>query len=104
MAAELAELFKMPGQMVAVLPKLQRKMAPVGLLRALPRSPLLRTPPLQLCYRLARVPVTSAVRRGIGPTPPLALPGARHARGANGVDTLCGSAALPQSRPVIKAH
>ncbi|KAL1429766.1 hypothetical protein MTO96_015796 [Rhipicephalus appendiculatus] len=94
MASRLAEFFKMPGQMVAVLPKLRRKMAPAGLLlRAPPRPPVLRTPPLQLRRRLARVPVTAAARRGIGSTPPPALPGTGRVRGADGVDTSRESAA-----------
>ncbi|KAH8033456.1 hypothetical protein HPB51_012909 [Rhipicephalus microplus] len=63
MAAQLSELFKLPGQMVAVLPKLHRKMAPAGLLlRAPPCLLLLRTHPLQLRCRLARVPVIATAR------------------------------------------
>ncbi|KAL1426097.1 hypothetical protein MTO96_018570 [Rhipicephalus appendiculatus] len=55
----------MTGQMVAFLPKLRRKMAPAGLLLRAPlRPPVLRTPPLQLHRRLARVRVTAAARRG----------------------------------------
>ncbi|KAH8022785.1 hypothetical protein HPB51_005083 [Rhipicephalus microplus] len=77
-------------------------MAPVGLLlRALSRPLLLRTP-LQLRRWLARVPVTTAVRRGIGPTPPLALLGAGRVRGADVVNISRGSATLLRSRPVIK--
>ncbi|KAH8030150.1 hypothetical protein HPB51_006582 [Rhipicephalus microplus] len=105
MTAQLAGLFKMPGILVAVLSKLRCKMVPAGLLFcAKPRPPLLRTPPLQLCHKLAQVLVTAAARRDIGPTPPLALPGARHVCGADVVDTSRGSAALLQSRPVIMAH
>ncbi|KAH8031176.1 hypothetical protein HPB51_013633 [Rhipicephalus microplus] len=95
----------MPGQMVAVLPKLCRKMAPAGLLlRAPSPPPLLLTPPLQLRRRLAWVPVTAVARCGIGLIPPLALPGARCVCSADVVDTSRGSAALLRSRLVIKAH
>ncbi|KAL1471111.1 hypothetical protein MTO96_000483 [Rhipicephalus appendiculatus] len=101
MAAQLAEFFIMPGQMVAVLPKLRRKMAPAGLrLRAPPRPPVLRTP-LQLRRRLAREPVTAAARRGIGPTPPPALLGAGRVRGADGVDTSPEFVALRRSRRLL---
>ncbi|KAL1484661.1 hypothetical protein MTO96_032458 [Rhipicephalus appendiculatus] len=90
----------MPGQMVAVLPKLRRKRAPARLLRAPPRPPVLRTP-LQLRRRLAREPVTAADRRGIGPTPPPALLGAGRVRGADGVDTSPEFAALRRSRRLL---
>ncbi|KAH8022202.1 hypothetical protein HPB51_023052 [Rhipicephalus microplus] len=77
MAALLVERFKMPGRMTAIFSKLRCKMAPARLVpRAPPRPSLLRTPPLQLRHRLARVPATTAGRRGIGPTQPHALPGA----------------------------
>ncbi|KAL1468105.1 hypothetical protein MTO96_041701 [Rhipicephalus appendiculatus] len=100
MAARLAEFFKMSGQMVAVLLKLRRKMAPAGLrLRAPPRPPLLRTPPLQLRRRLARVPVTAAARRGIGPTPPPAQPGAGRVRDADVVDISRGSGRTTTESP-----
>ncbi|KAH7957992.1 hypothetical protein HPB51_028023 [Rhipicephalus microplus] len=105
MVVQLAERFKMPGQMAADLPKLRCKMAVVELLLcAPPRPTLLRTPPLQLCRRLARVPVTAADRRRIGPTPSLVLPGAGRVRGADVVDTLRGSPTLLRSLPVITAY
>ncbi|KAH8027037.1 hypothetical protein HPB51_001623 [Rhipicephalus microplus] len=102
MTAQLTELLKMAGKVVAVFPKRRCKMAPAGLfLRAPPPSSLLRTPPLELHRRLACVPVTAVAQRGIGPTPPLALPGAGHVRGVDIVDTSRGSAALLRSPPVI---
>ncbi|KAL1476830.1 hypothetical protein MTO96_036208 [Rhipicephalus appendiculatus] len=106
MASRLLGFFKIPGQMVAFLPEFRSKMAPAGLLlRAPPRPPVLRTPPLQLRRRLARVRATAAARRSIGPTPPPALLRAGRARGADGADTSRESAAPLQSRrPVVRAH
>ncbi|KAL1486405.1 hypothetical protein MTO96_031400, partial [Rhipicephalus appendiculatus] len=105
MAAQLAEFFKMAGQMAAVFLKLRRKMPPAGLrLHAPPRPPRLRTPPLQLRRRFARAPVTAADRRGIGPTPPPAQPGAGRVRGADGMDISRGSAALIRSRRPVPAN
>ncbi|KAH8025493.1 hypothetical protein HPB51_008979 [Rhipicephalus microplus] len=48
--------------------------------------------------------VIAAARHGIGPTPPLALPGAGRVRGEDIADTSRGSAVLLWSRPVINAH